>query len=76
VMMARVTTPTISTCATRTAVKAPFNANANVPARSNVNSTEGSAATPRVYRMHRPRPAWDAPLLPQQPSSDEVHVES
>jgi hypothetical protein len=26
--------------------------------------------------MHRPRPAWDAPLLPQQPSSDEVAVES
>ena len=45
------TTPTTSRLAARTAVNAPFNANANVPTKSNTRSTRGSTLTARVYRM-------------------------
>src|SRR5688500_14811101 len=52
VIMPRVMTPTMSRCTVRTAVNAPFNANANVPARSNTKSTGGSDIA-RVYRNRR-----------------------
>ena len=53
VIMPRVTTPTMSTCAARTAVNAPFNANANVPARSRTNSTGGFSGHSKGL-PHRP----------------------
>ena len=48
VIRPRVTTPTTSTCAARTAVNPPFNAKANVPTRSNPNSTGNSVGTTTV----------------------------
>lgn len=48
VMTPSVSTPTMSTCATRTAVSAPFKANAKVPVRSSATSTGVSVTTPRV----------------------------
>ena len=46
----------MSRCATRTAVNAPFNANANVPARSKTSSTEASD-TARVDRIRTGDPS-------------------
>ena len=46
-----VTTPTTSRLAARTAVNAPFNANANVPTKTNTRSTRSSTLTARVYRL-------------------------
>ena len=51
VMMPKVITPTTSRRAVRTAVNAPFNANANVPSKSNTNGAEVSPGTGRVYRI-------------------------
>jgi len=54
--MPRVMTPTMSRCATRMAVNAPFNANANVPARSKTSSTDASDIA-RVYRISTADPS-------------------
>src|SRR3954453_15931872 len=54
VMMPRVMTPTMSTCAARTAVSPPFSAKAKVPIRPSANKTGGSAATATVYPMPPP----------------------
>jgi hypothetical protein len=46
----------MSRCAARTAVNAPFNANANVPARSKTSSTDASDIA-RVYRIRTADPS-------------------
>lgn len=55
VIMPRVTTPTMSSRAVRTAVSAPVSANANVPARSRASSSV-SVLMRGVYRVRRCRP--------------------
>src|SRR4051812_34765339 len=62
VIIPRVTTPTMSTCTARTAVSAPFTANANVPTRSNTNSAGITVSTARVYSIApQPEPAEQVP---------------
>src|SRR3954451_21888338 len=75
VIMPSVTTPTMSTCTARTAVSAPFTANANVPTRSNTNSAGITAATarstaPRAAATHRSR---SGPLQPHPVRSPGAH---
>ena len=57
VIMPSVTTPTMSSLATRIAVIAPFTANANVPARSKINSTSASVNTADHITLV-PMPDW------------------
>src|SRR5690242_6984250 len=64
VIMARVTTPTMSSRASRSAVNAPLTAKANVPARSSASSSGGSELIRRFYQG------------PSRAIPPDLHVES
>lgn len=57
VITPRVTTPTMSSRAARTAVSAPLSANANVPVKSSANNNGGAVAIPGILRPSAHRPA-------------------
>ena len=60
VIMPSVSTPTMSSRATRIAVRAPFSANANVPARSSTRKGADEVSTPsRVPARDGPLPAGE-----------------